>query len=47
VRKIRDKDYDNYRRAALAAVADQKSALIAGYIAGLGLFASILGCYLV
>ena len=47
MRKIRDKDYDNYRRAALAAVADQKSALIAGYIAGLGLFASILGCYLV
>jgi len=47
VRKTRDKHYDTYKREALAAVSDQKSALIAGFIAGLGLFASILGCYLV
>ncbi len=43
----RDEQFDNYQREALAATADSKSALIAGFLAGLALFFSILGVYLI
>ncbi len=45
--KTRDEQFDNYQREALAATADNKSALIAGFLAGLALFCSIIGLYLV
>lgn len=45
--KTRDEQFDNYQREALAATADSKSALIAGFLAGAALFCSIIGLYLI
>ena len=47
VNKTRDKQFNNYQREVLAAKADKNSALIAGFIAGLLLFLSIIGVYIV
>ena len=45
--KTRDKQYDEYSREALAESADSKTAIIAGFLAGSLVFATIIGVYLI
>ena len=47
MKKTRDKQYDDYTREALAAEADSKTAIIAGFLAGSLVFATIIGVYLI
>mgnify|MGYP000871445859 FL=1 len=47
MKKTRDKQYDDYTRESLAAEADSKTAIIAGFLAGSLVFATIIGVYLI
>lgn len=45
--KTRDRQFNNYQLEALASVADSKTALIVGFLAGLSVFASLIVIYLI